>query len=173
MKQPTEHPFWNPYAAGVLLGLTLLATILLMGFGLGSSAAATRIAIAGAHAVVPSIVEANAYLGPYVNNGPIFEDWMVFEVVGVFLGGLLGAYSAGRLRSFKVLRGPNISINGRLGLALSGGVIMGFAARLARGCTSGQALTGGSMLSAGSWLFMVVMFIGAYLAAPLVRRQWR
>lgn len=171
--QTSERPFWNPYVAGVFLGLVLLSTYLLMGFGLGSSAAATRVAVAGAHVVAPAAIEANAYLGPYVNNGPIFEDWMIFEVLGVFIGGLLGAYSAGRLRKFHIDRGPNIGVTGRLGFALGGGVLMGFAARLARGCTSGQALTGGSVLALGSWAFMFLVFAGAYLLAPVVRRQWR
>jgi hypothetical protein len=50
---------------------------------------------------------------------------------------------------------------------------MGVGADLARGCTSGQALTGGAMLNLGSWAFMMCVFAGAYAAAPLVRRQWR
>ena len=49
---------------------------------------------------------------------------------------------------------------------------MGFATRVARGCTSGQALTGGAMLSVGSWVFMVAIFAGAYATARLVKRQW-
>ena len=69
--------------------------------------------------------------------------------------------------------GPNISRGGRIGLAVGGGVLMGFAARLARGCTSGQALTGGSVLAVGSWVFMFSVFAGGYAIAPLVRRQWR
>ena len=43
----------------------------------------------------------------------------------------------------------------------------------ARGCTSGQALTGGAVLSLGSWVFMMAVFTGGYIVAPLVRRQWR
>lgn len=168
-----ERPLWNPYVAGAFLGLVLLATYLLMGFGLGSSAAVTRVAVAGAHAVAPAAIEANGYLGAYVSSGtPILEDWMVFEVIGVFLGGLLGAYTGGRLKK-GVDRGPRIGVGGRLGLALAGGVLMGFAARLARGCTSGQALTGGAALAVGSWLFMFAVFAGGYALAPLVRRQWR
>jgi len=50
---------------------------------------------------------------------------------------------------------------------------MGFAARFARGCTSGQALSGGALLSVGSWVFMMAVFAGGYLMAPFVRRQWR
>jgi len=32
------RPFWNPYLAGVLLGLVLLATYLVAGRGLGATA---------------------------------------------------------------------------------------------------------------------------------------
>ena len=49
---------------------------------------------------------------------------------------------------------------------------MGFGAVLARGCTSGQALTGGALLSVGSWLFMIGAFAAAYVAAPFLRRAW-
>ena len=51
--------------------------------------------------------------------------------------------------------------------------MMGFAARLARGCTSGQALTGGAVLSLGSWVFMFAVFAGGYMLAPFIRRMWR
>jgi uncharacterized membrane protein YedE/YeeE len=49
---------------------------------------------------------------------------------------------------------------------------MGVGAVLARGCTSGQALTGGALLSVGSWLFMIGAFGAAYLAAWLMRSAW-
>jgi uncharacterized membrane protein YedE/YeeE len=57
-------------------------------------------------------------------------------------------------------------------MAFGGGMIMGFGARLARGCTSGQALSGGAVLSAGSWAFMFSIFIGAYGLAWFFRRFW-
>jgi uncharacterized membrane protein YedE/YeeE len=57
-------------------------------------------------------------------------------------------------------------------LAFGGGVAMGLGAVLARGCTSGLALTGGALLGVGSWLFMLAAFAGAYLAAPAWRRLW-
>ena len=169
-----ESKDWNPYVAGVALGLVLLTSFLVMGFGLGSSSAPARAAIGAAHLVAPTAVEHNAYFAQYVGAGKnVLEDWMVFEVIGVLLGGVLGAYSAGRMRRGEVNRGPRIGVSGRLWFAVGGGVLMGFAARLARGCTSGQALTGGAVLSLGSWLFMFAVFAGAYAAAPLVRRQWR
>jgi len=57
--------------------------------------------------------------------------------------------------------------------ALGGGVLLGIGARLARGCASGQALTGGALMSAGSWAFMFSIFAGGYAFAWLVRREWR
>jgi len=49
----------------------------------------------------------------------------------------------------------------------------GIGAAFGRGCTSGQALTGGSLLNLGSWVFMMCVFAGAYAAAYFARRQWR
>ncbi len=170
---PAERLLWNPYMAGVVIGLVLLASFLVMGFGLGASGAITRLAVGAAHLVAPKTIEANAYFAQYVGPGKhVLDDWLVFEVLGVFLGGVLGAYSAGRMR-LAVERGPNASLRKRFALALAGGLLMGIAARLARGCTSGEALTGGAALSLGSWVFMMAVFTGGYLAAPLVRRQWR
>jgi hypothetical protein len=169
-----EDPFWNPYLAGFMLGLVLLTSFVVMGFGLGSSSAIARAAYFMAHEVAPGATEANGYMSSYLTSGDsIFMDWMVFEVVGVFLGGLVASYSAGRLRRGVVHRGPHASVPLRFTMAVFGGAIMGFAARLGRGCTAGQALTGGASLGVGSWVFMLMVFAGGYLAAPLIRKQWR
>jgi hypothetical protein len=57
-------------------------------------------------------------------------------------------------------------------MAFLGGTIMGYGARFARGCTSGQALSGGATLSVGSWALMFAIFGGAYALAYFVRRLW-
>jgi uncharacterized membrane protein YedE/YeeE len=163
--------FWNPYLAGVALGLVLLASFLVMGKGLGASGAANRMGVQVLDVVAPAHVDANPEMASLKVGGSLLDNWLVFEVLGVFLGGLLAAYTAGRLR-LSVLKGPRISTGWRLAAALSGGVLMGIAARLARGCTSGQALSGGALLSAGSWVFMLAVFAGGYALALVVRRQW-
>jgi uncharacterized membrane protein YedE/YeeE len=58
-------------------------------------------------------------------------------------------------------------------LALVGGFAVGFGSRLAQGCTSGQALSGGAVLAVGSWLFTLSFFLGAYLLAWFVRKEWK
>lgn len=165
-------PYWNPYAAGVLLGLTLLAAFLVAGQGLGASALPKRaLALLGA-GVAPAWTAANPTLGGYVADGANpMRDWLVIEVVAVVLGGFMSATFAGRFRT-TVEKGPRIGVRGRLTYAFAGGVIMGVAAALARGCTSGQALSGGALLATGSWLFMMMVFAGGYAVAYLVRRQW-
>jgi uncharacterized membrane protein YedE/YeeE len=170
--QKNERPLWSPYMGGVALGLVLLVTFLVVGRGLGASGAVTRLTARAAEAVVPTWVHANATLGPYFANGARWwDDWLVFELVGVALGGLVAAITAGRLR-FQIERGPRISARARLGFALLGGLIAGFGARMAMGCTSGQALTGGATLALGSWAFMFAVFGGAYGLAYFVRRLW-
>lgn len=166
-----SEKFWNPYLAGIALGLVLLSAFLVMGHGLGASGAANRVATATLDVFAPGIVAGNTSMSSLAAGGGILDDWLVFELLGVVLGGLFGAYSAGRLK-LGVVKGPRITVPWRLAFALSGGVLMGLAARAARGCTSGQALSGGAVMSAGSWIFMLSVFGGGYAVAWFVRRQW-
>ncbi len=172
MQVQQEQRFWNPYIGGVALGLVLLTSFLVMGQGLGASGAVYRDGVAALHAVAPAHVEANGYMSTIFANGASpFDDFYIFMAIGVFLGGVVSSYAAGRMR-IGVGKGPRIQVPLRLTLAFSGGILMGFAARLTRGCTSGQALSGGAMLSVGSWIFMLSVFAGGYALAYFVRRQW-
>ena len=67
----------------------------------------------------------------------------MFEVAGVFAGAFVSGLLAGRV-ACTVEKGPRVSREGRLAFAFVGGALMAVGARLARGCTSGQALTGGA-----------------------------
>jgi uncharacterized membrane protein YedE/YeeE len=164
--------YWSPYVAGFFLGLVLLATFVIMGRGLGASGAMMRSVTYAVDTVAPDHVDNNAYFSKYAggDKAPL-NNWLVFEVIGVFFGGLLSGIFAGRIK-LKTDKGPNISVKGRLFFAVIGGALMGFGARLALGCTSGQALTGGATMALGSWAFMMVMFAGAYGVAYFIRKQW-
>jgi uncharacterized membrane protein YedE/YeeE len=95
----------------------------------------------------------------------------VFEVLGVFVGGFLSGVLAHRLK-LTVEQGPRSTTPRRLAFAFAGGGLMGIGAKIALGCTSGQALTGGALLNVGSWAFMWCVFGGAYAMAYFVRKQW-
>lgn len=159
----------NPYLAGVLLGLTLLASYILLGAGLGASGGIARIGAFLEGCVVKSHTLSSEYFGKWGAN-PL-DYYLVFMFVGVVLGGLFSSLLANRI-SLGVEKGKKSSRGLRLGLAMIGGVLVGFASRLAQGCTSGQALTGSALLLSGSLLFLVCLFAGGYAAAWFVRRQW-
>ncbi len=164
--------YWNPYAAGVAMGLVLLAAYLLVGKGLGASGPALRIVTTGLRAVAPGHVAATPPLAHLAAEPSPLTNYFVFLLVGTLLGGVVASYTSGRMAA-GVTRGPTAPVRLRLWFALGGGVLLGVGARLARGCASGQALTGGGLLSAGSWAFMFAIFAGGYAAAYLARRQWR
>jgi hypothetical protein len=165
------EPLWNPYMAGIGLGLTLLLSFVTLGAGLGASAGLARTGAELVHQIAPETVESNAYMGRWFEDGSPLRYYLVFMAGGVILGGLISAWAGRRIRPM-VERGPRISGKNRLLLAILGGVLVGFASRLAMGCTSGQALTGGALLLTGSWIFMLMVFAGAYGFAWFVRRAW-
>jgi len=163
--------FWNPYVAGVALGLVLLSAFLLTGKGLGASGASFRAGVAAVQAVAPTHVEGVPLMAGAIEDGPPLRYWLVFQVLGVIAGGFLGALTSGRLGR-ETLRGPTFGVRPRLLLALGGGALMGVGAQMARGCASGQALSGGALFSAGAWIFFMCFFAGGYALAWFVRRQW-
>lgn len=165
----TARPYLNPYLAGVGLGLVLLTAFVVAGRGLGASGAFSAVVAHGVTTVTPDRA-AEAPYAAYLGSG-LFGDWLVLEILGVTLGGLLSALLAGRFR-VAVERGERITDRRRLQYAVGGGLLMGLGAKLARGCTSGLALTGGAQLSVGAWLFIAAAFGAGYAAAPLFRREW-
>lgn len=167
LKQPER--LMNPYLAGVMLGFTLLASFLLLGAGLGASGGLARIAAQAECWIAPAHVRTSEYFGRW-GDRPL-QYYLVFMLLGTFIGGILSARAAHRTQ-LKLERGAAVSPGLRMLLALVGGILVGFASRLAAGCTSGQALSGGALLLTGSMIFMACVFAGGYAAAWFVRRQW-
>jgi len=168
MKPSNQDPM-NPYLAGVLLGLVLLVSFLILGAGLGASGGLARLGAFAESAVASEHVRSSEYFGRWGEH-PL-SYYLVFMLAGTFLGGLLSATLAGRAK-VGVEKGRKCSTRNRLLLAIGGGILAGFASRLAQGCTSGQALSGSALLLSGSLVFLICLFAGGYAAAWFVRRQW-
>jgi uncharacterized membrane protein YedE/YeeE len=168
-QKTTKKPYSNPYLAGLLLGMTLLASFLILGAGLGASGGLARLSAFFEGLILPSHTLSSDYFGRWGENPMSY--YLVFMLLGVFLGGLFSAIAAQRVE-LKVERGAASTNRLRLLYALAGGILIGFSSRLAAGCTSGQALTGSSLLLTGSIIFLICLFIGGYAAAYFVRRQW-
>jgi uncharacterized membrane protein YedE/YeeE len=168
------EPYMNPYLAGIGLGLVLLAAFVLVGRGLGASGAFNSVIAWAVSSVAPEHARNNEFMAGYLTDdgsSPL-KSWLLFEVIGVFAGAMFSGLLAGRAKVMTE-KGPRVSVRARLAMAFAGGVLMAFGAALARGCTSGQALTGGALLNLGSWAFMMMVFAGAYAVAYFVRWQWR
>jgi uncharacterized membrane protein YedE/YeeE len=121
-------------------------------------------------AASPDHAKENAYLNSYLRMSSFWRSWIVLEVLGVMIGGFLGAITARRFRR-QIERGLKTNQRKRLSLAVFGGIATGFGSRLALGCTSGQALSGGAVLGAGSWLFTLMFFLGVYMFAYFFRKE--
>lgn len=167
-----ERPYVHPFLGGAILGLVLFLAFFLTGNGLGASGGLNRLIVFVQDIFAPEHVDRNAYLLKMAggDKNPL-DDWIIPLVFGTLVGGFASGWFHGRLKAV-TNKGPQISVRGRWGMAFLGGMIMGYGARMARGCTSGQALSGGAVLSVGSWAFMFAVFGGAYALAYFVRKLW-
>lgn len=170
-RRPAQ-PFINPYLGGGLLGIVLFLAFFITGNGLGASGGLNRYVVFLEDLIAPEHVDRVAYLVKIAggDKNPL-DDWIVFLTTGTLIGGFVSGWLHGRLK-VETGKGPRISVRARWVMAFIGGALMGYGARMARGCTSGQALSGGAVLSVGSWAFMFAVFAGAYALAYFVRKLW-
>ncbi len=167
-----EKPYVHPYLGGLALGIVLFLAFFLTGNGLGASGAVSRIDAAIVDTVAPAHVDNTPYLLKMAGGqkNPL-DDWIIPVFIGMLVGGFASGWLNGRFK-FETNKGPRISNRTRYLMAFIGGAIMVYGARMARGCTSGQALSGGATLAAGSWLLMFGIFGSAYALAYFVRKLW-
>jgi len=168
----TPKPYLNLYLAGILLGIVLFLAFFITGSGLGASGGLNRLLVFFQDSFWPEHIDQVPYLLKLAggDSNPL-DSWIVFLTVGTIAGGFLSGWLGRRLK-WETNKGPQISTGNRWFMAFVGGALMGYGARLARGCTSGQALSGGAVLSVGSWAFMLAVFAGAYALAYFLRKAW-
>ncbi len=167
-----KSKYMNPYLAGVLLGLVLLAAMFLSGRGLGASGGIKYAVVAVVGAVDREHAMNTPYYSKYFENGESpLKNWLALEVLGMVLGGFISGALSHRLK-FTVERSPKITSRKRLLFAFLGGVFFVYGAQLARGCTSGAALSGMAVLSVAGFVTMLTIFGSAYLFAWFFRKLW-
>jgi uncharacterized membrane protein YedE/YeeE len=172
MKEKLRKPksYMNPYAAGIMLGLVLLASFYLTGRGLGASGATRSMVIGTVSAIAPEHAGHSSYFSKYLGNNQM-KSWLVLEIAGVIIGGFLSGAWAGRLK-LRVEHSPKITPKRRIVFATLGGLLFGFGSQLGRGCTSGAALTGMSVLSVAGFVTMMSIFGTAFALAYFFRKNW-
>jgi hypothetical protein len=168
-----QPKYINPYLGGVLLGLLVLVTVFITGRGLGASGAIKSTVVTTAQIITPEKAQNNAYMNQFLSDdhSPMY-NWLVFESFGIFLGGLLSGILFGRVKKFRIDRGPKITNKKRLLFALTGGMLFGFGSQFGRGCTSGAALSGTATFALGGVIVLFAIFGTGYALAYFFRKLW-
>jgi uncharacterized membrane protein YedE/YeeE len=156
---------WSPYVAGALLGLLELIAVYVSHHALGASSAFTRLAGLFEKHFFPEhfkTLKYYHYYKPYI-------DWTTLAILGFFIGGYLSARLSSGIKFQLIPKmwskrfGNNKLL--RIFAALIGGIFVGFGARMAGGCTSGQGISGGAFLSVSGWLAICFFFAGGIITA--------
>lgn len=172
---PDPYPYpeaaWSPYLVGVLIGVLVLTTLALAGKKIGASSAYSDVAGILGRLLVPRHIASLPY---YRNNKPAI-GWTFTVVVGAIIGSFIAAKSGGELtgtylQELWVARFGADSAVLRTVVALLGGAMMAFGARMAGGCTSGHGISGTLQLAVSSWISVICFFVGGIAAAMLMYR---
>lgn len=156
---------WNPYAAGVLLGLVVAFSEVVCGRPLAAAGAFDKLAAYLGAWLFPS----SQYYGHIMTPG---ITWQVWLVVGVLAGAFVSSKLSGEARwrwlpdtQWEPRFGASRKL--RLAIAFFGAVLVQVGAGIAGGCTSGLAISGGAALAPAAFLFMAGMFAGGIPSAWL------
>lgn len=160
---------WNPYVVGICLGLLSWVVFAVVDKPLGVTTAVSQWSGAAAQPVLGQEgLEANPYWAKHMpawNYGTLF-------LVGTFFGALAGAALSRDVRLEVV---PSVwrerfggSAGKRLAVALVGGILIMYGARMAGGCTSGNGLSGSMQLALSGWTFFLTMFASGLATAWLM-----
>jgi len=170
---------WSPYVAGILLGLVGLFTVLLAHSLLGASGAFESLAGLIGKKIAPSIFS-NVYWGAEGSRAlPVIRPeitWSVILLVGIFLGGMLGALSSGKWKlrfnddaQWKRIFGPQPWKRWVIGFV--GAIIVEYGSGIAGGCTSGLAISGGMLFVPAAFLFMAGFMVTGIITAAIIYRK--
>lgn len=159
---------WPPCAAGIGIGVLSWITFLLSDKPLGCSTAFARTSGMIERLFRGDKVLDKAYYRKFVPE----IDWEWMLVLGIFFGAFISSALSGQFRVLWVPErwaeafGGSIPLRGFASLA--GGILLGFGARWAGGCTSGHGISGTLQLAVSSWIAVVCFFAGGIAAAKMI-----
>lgn len=157
---------WSPYVVGALIGVLSMFTFHFVNKPLGASSAYARMAGMLGCVFAPEHTRSLKYF----RKNPPKPGWELMLVVGVIPGALLAAWTGGELTGqllpamWQDRFGPDSTLL-RITVAVAGGGLMAFGARMAGGCTSGHGISGTLQLAIGSWIAAICFFIGGIITA--------
>ena len=160
--------YWSPYAVGIGIGALSWLTWLISRKPIGCSTSFARTAGMIEKLFRGSEVETKPY---YQEVQPVV-DWQWMLVLGMVVGALISSLLSGDFAwqwippQWAAAFGTNVLL--RVIVALLGGVLLGFGARWAGGCTSGHGISGTMQLAVSSWISAICFFVGGIAMAQLL-----
>jgi len=159
---------WSPYICGAGIGVLSWLTFLLSDTPLGTSTAYVRTA-----GMLERLVRGDAVLRrPFFTRVAARIDWQWMLVLGIVLGSFLSALASGQVNAVWVPEPWATSFGDavvpRLLVAFAGGILLGFGARWADGCTSGHGISGTMQLAVSSWVAAICFFAGGIATATFL-----
>ncbi|WP_208728336.1 YeeE/YedE thiosulfate transporter family protein [Oceanidesulfovibrio indonesiensis] len=160
---------WSPYVCGAGIGVVCWLAFLFSHSGIGAS---------GAFAQTAGMIEAAIRGRDRVWNRKFYSetgpgvDWLWMLVAGVVVGSVASSAMSGSFawvlipEMWESAFGP--SVLPRIATAFAGGMLLGFGARMAGGCTSGHGISGALQLVVSSWVAAACFFIGGVVTAHLI-----
>jgi uncharacterized membrane protein YedE/YeeE len=119
------------------------------------------------------IVGEKARERPYFEKIKLQIDWQWMLLIGVVIGSFISAMLSGDFQAGVWVPALWSSAFGdgallRVLVAGLGGIILGFGARFAGGCTSGHGISGTLQLAVPSWISVIFFFIGGIITAHII-----
>jgi uncharacterized protein len=168
MKELARTSSWSPYAVGAGIGVLSWISFATAKRPIGITTTFESTAAGLGQRLAPRASGVNAYLARSEDVPRLDWEWML--TAGTLLGSLLGARASGATAAHPPVpalwqRRFGASRRRRALGAFLGGALMMFGARMAKGCTSGHAISGTMQLAGSSWLFSPVMAATAAVVA--------
>lgn len=159
---------WSPYVVGAGIGLLSVLTFFFSNEAIG---------VSGAYARTSGMIE-KLFRGEKVEQKAYYQkippkiNWEWIFVVALMAGSFTSAILSG---DFEIVMVPGrwLESAGDSGLlrwlaAFAGGILMGFGARWARGCTSGHGISGTLQLAVSSWVATIALFVSGIATAMIL-----
>jgi uncharacterized membrane protein YedE/YeeE len=161
---------WSPYIAGAGIGIVSCLAFVFADRPLGCSTAFVK-----ARGLIGKMISAEKTMAmEYYQDIVPKVDWPFMIIPGIIVGAFFSSFLSGTFHFLWVpalwasVFGNNVVL--RVVVALAGGILLGFGARWAGGCTSGHGISGSIQLSLASIITAACFFIGGIAVAMLLYR---
>ena len=161
---------WSPYVVGAGIGVLSWLTFYFSDKPIGASSFYAQVS----GFIGKAFAKRHTESLDYFKVEPPQVGWEFVFILATIVGGAIAAITGGEFVNewlppmWEARFGDSLAL--RATVAIAGGILMAFGARLAGGCTSGHGISGTMQLNVASWICVICFFIGGIaVAIPLFK----